>query len=119
MAGDVDDVVDAAEDAEVSVFALHGSIAGEVRPVLPVLRARILVVLCVVSLDEAVGVLPDRLHDARPGIADADVARSRSRRDFFSVLVIDDRVDSGNSRAGAAGLHRIERRLRAAEEAAR
>src|SRR5213082_2456605 len=97
MTSDVDDVVDAAEDAEVAVFALHGPVAGEVRPVLPVLRLRILVVLRVVSLDEAIGILPDRLHDSRPRIADADVTRLRSRRDFLSFLVVDDRMDAGNA----------------------
>src|ERR1043166_4767031 len=106
MASDVDDVVDAAQDAEVAVFALHGSVAGEVRPVLPVLRIRTLVVLRVVSLDKAIGVFPDRLHDPWPRIADADVARPGSRRDFAPILVVDDRMDARDSGPCAAGLHR-------------
>src|SRR5205085_10864912 len=118
VTGDVDDVVDAAEDAEVAFLALHRPVAGEVRPVLPLLRVLVLVVLCVIGLDEAIGIFPDRLHDPRPWIANADVARLRSGRDFLAFLVVDDRMDSGNARTGAARLHRIERRFRAAEEPA-
>src|SRR5439155_20075518 len=80
MPGDVDDVVDAAEDAEVAVIGADGAVAGEVRPVAPVLRAPIAAVPHVIRGHEAGGVAPDRLQDARPRIANADVSRSEERR---------------------------------------
>ena len=49
VTGDVDDVVDPAQDAEVAVRRLERAVAGEVRPVVPVLAVRILVVLAVVA----------------------------------------------------------------------
>ena len=73
--GHVDHVVDPAEDPEVAVGGLHRAVAGEVRPVAPVLAVRVLVVLRVVGVDEPLGLAPDRLEDARPRVADADVAR--------------------------------------------
>src|SRR5204863_3990390 len=75
VAGDVDDVVDAAEDAVVTVGRLHRPVAAQERPVAPVLALGILVVLGEIRLDVALAVAPDRLHDARPRIADAHVAR--------------------------------------------
>src|SRR5699024_1717640 len=52
VAGDVDDVVDAAQHAHVAVLGDHGAVAGDVRPVAPVL-AVLVAVLAVVGLDEA------------------------------------------------------------------
>src|SRR5205823_4375621 len=114
MAGDVDDIVDAAEDPEVAVGGLQSSVAGEIWPVAPVLALRIFVVLCVVRRHEAIRILPDRLHDSGPGIADADVARLSARRNLFTFFVEDDWMNSRDARPCAAGLHRIERRLGAA-----
>src|SRR6266436_7374556 len=74
VAGDVDHVVDAAEDPIVAVRGEHGAVGGVVGPITPVLALGILVVLFVVLIDEALRVAPDGLHDARPRIADADVA---------------------------------------------
>src|SRR5207253_4530146 len=105
-----------AKDSEVTVVALDRAVAGEIWPVLPLLALRIFVVFRVVRLDEAIGIFPDRLHDPRPRIANADVARLRALRHFLAFFVIDDRMNSGNARAGAARFHRIERRLGAAEE---
>src|SRR2546430_1370717 len=119
VAGDVDDVIDAAEDAIVTVGREHGAVRRIVRPVAPVLALRILVVLFVVLRDEALGVAPNGLHDARPGIADANVAGvSRTCFHFLSFLVPNDWIDAEDRRTGAARLHEVERRLGAAEESA-
>src|SRR4029077_12175273 len=116
--GDVDHIVDASEDSEISVRRAEGAVAGEVRPVTPVFALGILVVFRVVRLDEAIRILPDGLHDARPRIADADVAGLCATRHLFAFFVIDDRMNPRHARTGAARLHRIERRLGAAEKAA-
>src|SRR6266576_3254740 len=117
VAGDVDDVIDAPEDAIVTVGGEHGAVRRIVRPVAPVLALRILVVLFVVLRDEALGVAPNGLHDARPGIADANVAGvSRACFHFLSFLVPNDRINAEDRRTGAARLHEVERRLGAAEE---
>src|SRR5229473_4150468 len=119
VAGDVDDVIDAAKDAIVTVGGEHGAVSGVVRPIAPVLALRILVVLFVVLRDEALGVTPNGLHDARPGIADADIAGvSRACFHFIAFLVPNDRIDAEDCRTGAAGLHEIEGRFGAAEEPA-
>src|SRR5438046_916141 len=112
MPGDVDDVVDTAEDPEVAVSGLNGAVAGEVRPVLPLLPIFVLGVFCLISLHETGGNLPDRLHYSPPLISDSDVARLGALRNFFAVFIEDDRMNAGDAWAGAAGLHRIERRLR-------
>ena len=72
--GDIDHVVDPAEDPEVAVGRLDRAVAGEVRPVVPVLAVLVPAVLRVVGVDESLGLAPDRLEDARPRVADADVA---------------------------------------------
>src|SRR6267143_1908719 len=118
VAGDVDDVIDAAEDAIVTVGGEHGAVGGVVGPITPVLALGILVVLFVVLRDEALGVAPNGLHDARPGIPNADVAGvSRACFNFISFLVPNDRIDAEDRRTGAARLHQVECRLGAAEEA--
>src|SRR5205085_198805 len=62
---------------------------------------------------------PDGLEDPRPGVADADVARrAAAGRDLVAVLVVDDRVDTQDTRPAAARLHRLQRRQRAAQETA-
>src|SRR5262249_23992341 len=107
VAGDVDHVVDAAEDPEVAVGRLERAVAGEVGPVVPVLAVRVPVVLGVVHIDEPLGLSPDRLHDSGPRVLDANVARAAAaRRDLVRVLVVDRREDTERARAAAAGLHR-------------
>src|ERR1039457_2196565 len=71
----VDDVIYATEDSVVTVTRLHGAVVGKVRPVVPVLTLFIGVVLLVVRRDEAIRVSPNRLEDARPRVANTDVAR--------------------------------------------
>ncbi len=61
MPGHVDDVVDSTQDAIVAVGRLQSAVAGHVRPVAPVTALSVLAVARVVLLDEAIGVLPDRL----------------------------------------------------------
>src|SRR5205823_12957955 len=73
VAGHIDHVVDAAEDAVIAVGRLHRAVAAQERPVAPVLALGILVVLGEVRLDVAVAVAPDRLHDPRPRITDTVV----------------------------------------------
>src|SRR5215216_4367218 len=117
--GHVDHVVDPAEDPEVAIGRLYRAVAGEVRPVVPVLAVLVPAVLLVVGLHEPLGLAPDPLEDARPGIADADVARPAAPGlDLLAVLVVDHRVDAEDSRAAAAGLHRLQGRQGAAQEAA-
>ena len=45
-------------------------------------------------------------------------ALPRPLRDLVAGLVVDDRVDAEDARAAAAGLHRLQRGQRAAQEAA-
>ena len=119
MAGDVDDVINAAKNAIVTVGGEHGAVGGVVGPITPVLALGILVVLFVVLRDEALGVAPNGLHDARPGIANADIAGvSRACFHFISFLVPNDRINSKHGWTGAAGLHEIESRLGGAKETA-
>src|ERR1700688_4250973 len=47
MAGDVDDVIDAAENAVVAVGGKHSAVRGVVRPIAPIFAVRILVVFFV------------------------------------------------------------------------
>jgi hypothetical protein len=69
----------------------------------------------VVLLDEAIGVLPDRLKRARPGVLDADVSCApRARRNFVACIVIDDWMNAGYSWPSTSRLHRMKRRHRAA-----
>src|SRR6266568_1244981 len=119
MARDVDDVVNATEDAVITVGRKHSTVRSVIGPVAPILAARVLVVFFVVLSDEALRIAPDGLHDARPGIADANVSSLvRARRNFFSVLIPNHRINAENRRARATGLHGIESRFGGAEEAA-
>src|SRR2546425_2791580 len=117
--GDVDHVVDAAEDAVVAVLRLHRAVTRHVRPVAPVLAFRVLAVTRVVHAHEAVRISPDGLHDAGPRIADADVARlARTGFQFLPFIVVDHRVDARDAGTRAARLHLVDSRHGAAEEAA-
>src|SRR5579859_1579446 len=115
--GDVDDVVDAAENPEVAVLGEQGAVTGEVRPVVEVLALGVLVVLLEVGADELVRVAPDGLEDPGPRVLDADVARlAASLWNLVAVLVEDHREDTQHAGSGAAGLHLVERRQRRAEK---
>src|SRR4029077_13441785 len=99
------------QDAVVAVRRLQGAIAAQEGPVAPVLAARILIVLGEIGLDIAIAIAPDRLHDARPGIADADVARlAGALGNLGAGLVVNDRMNPRRGRTAAARLHRVNRR---------
>src|SRR2546428_4279959 len=117
MAAQVEVTVGPPQDSEVTIFSLDCAVAGEIRPVAPVLALRILVVLRVVRFHEAIGILPDCLHDSGPWIANADIARLSAWWNLFPLFVEDHRMDSRHTRTGATRLHRVDRRLRAAQEA--
>src|SRR6266540_620948 len=119
MPGDVDHVVDPAEDAEIAVGGLDSAVAREIRPVAPVGALLVPAVLLVVGLDEPLGLAPDRLEDPGPRVANADVAGPAAPRlDDLAVLVVDHRVDTENARPAAPGLHRLQPGKGAAQEAA-
>src|SRR2546426_3188094 len=109
VAGDIDHVVDAAQDAVIAICRLHGAVAAHEGPVAPILALGFLVVLGEIGLDVAVAVAPDRLHDARPRIADADVARlAGSLGNLGTGLVVNDRVNPRRAGTAAARLHRMD-----------
>src|SRR6266498_3006231 len=119
MAGDVDHVVDAAEDSKVTVRRLHRAVTRQVRPVAPVLALGITAVARVVLPHVAIRVLPDGLERAGPGVADADIARlARTARKLLPLVVVDHRMDARNPGSCAARLHLVDRRHRAAKESA-
>src|SRR5207237_10484967 len=100
----------AAEDAGVAVGGLHRAVAAQERPVVPVFATRVLIVLGEVGLDVAVAISPDRLHDARPRVADAHVARlAGPLGDFRPGFVVDHRMNPRRGGAAASGLHRMNR----------
>src|SRR4030095_10142337 len=105
MTGHVDHVVDPPEDPEVTVGRLDRTVACEVRPVAPVLAFLVPTVLRVVDLHEPLGLAPDRLKDAGPGVTDADVAGVAAPRfDDVALLVVDHRVDPEDPRTATARL---------------
>src|SRR5271154_4863390 len=115
MARNVDHIIDAAEYAVIVVGGKNRAVGRVVRPILPFPALRFLVVFSVVTAGEALRIAPDRLHDAWPRIANADVAGiARTRSDFLAVFVPDYRINSQRGGAGAARLHGIERGFRAA-----
>ena len=88
VTGDIDDVIDAAEDAVITILGFHGGIAGQVGPVAPILAFRILAVAGIVVGYEAVAIAPDGLERARPRVLDADVARlARAAGHLFGLIV--------------------------------
>src|SRR5258708_36604142 len=74
MAGNVDHVVDAAEDAVVAIRGEHSAVRCVIRPVAPILALRILVVLLVVLIDESLRSSPDGLHNPGPRVAYANIS---------------------------------------------
>src|SRR5207244_3573478 len=88
-------------------------------PVVPVLALTVSVVLRVVGLHEPLWVTPYGLENARPGVANADVAGSAAAgRDRIALLVVDHGEHAKHPRTAASGLHRLEGGERAAEEPA-
>ena len=119
MPGDVDYVIDAAQDAIVAVGGNHGAIAGEVRPVAPIGAVRIFTIFCIVLFRKAFRIAPDGLHDSRPGIANANIASGvLAGLHFLAVFVPNHRINSQRRRSRAARLHGIERRLGGAQKSA-
>src|SRR5205807_4593180 len=119
MAGHVDHVIDAAEDAIVAVRGKHRAVCGVIRPVAPILAVQILGVLFVVLIHEPLRIAPNRLHNSRPGIANADISRRvGARLNLVSFLIPNHRINSERRGTGAAGLHGVEGRFGGAKEAA-
>src|SRR5713226_6074945 len=119
MAGDVDDVVDAAQDPVETVRGEDGAVGGVIRPVPPILALRIFVVLLVVLSDETLRAAPDGLHNSWPRIAYTNISsRSRACTHFLSFFIPNNRIDAESGRASAAGLHGIEGGFGGAEKAA-
>src|SRR5208282_5228009 len=88
--GHIDDIIDSAENAEIAVGGQHRAVRRKIGPVTPILAVAILAVFGVVLGNETVVRTPNGLHDSRPGIPDADVARlARSSRDLLPVFVND------------------------------
>src|SRR6266545_2772056 len=108
-----------AEDPEVAIGRLDSAVAGEVRPVAPVLALSVAAVLLVVGLHEPIGLAPDCLEDPGPGVADADVAGTAAPgRHDIALFVVDHRIDPEHPGPAAAGLHRLQGGQGAAQEAA-
>src|SRR5207245_9286958 len=85
----------------------------------PGLAMGALVVLGAVGVDVAVATPPQRLHQARPGIADADVARlAGTLGNLCAGLVVNDGMNPRRAGTAAARLHRMNRRNGGAEKAA-
>src|SRR5260370_927448 len=83
-------------------------IASEVRPIAPVRAVRVLAVFCVVLLREALRIGPNRLHNPRPRIANADIAGGvLPGLHLFSVFIPNDGINSQRRGASTSGLHRI------------
>src|SRR6516162_1727291 len=102
MSGNVDDIVNSTQDAIVAVSCLQGTVAGHVRPVTPVSTVPVLAVPCVVLVDVAIGVLPDCLKRARPGILNTDISSpTGARRDLVTHLIINDRMGISSSALSA------------------
>src|SRR5712692_8492145 len=119
MPGHIDHVVDPPEDAEVAVGRLDRPVACEVGPIAPVLAVLVPAVLRVVDLHEPLGLAPDRLEDAGPGVTDADVAGPATPGlDHVSLFVVDHGIDPQDPRTATPGLHRLKGGEGAAQEPA-
>ena len=119
VAGHVDDIIDASQDTDITIFRHHGRVAGQVGPVAPVFGIGIFIVLCKVGVHKPVAVPPDGLEHPRPGVLDADVARlAGTCRHFGAFFVKNDGMNTRHTRSGAARFHGDEARQGAAEKAA-
>src|SRR6267154_6320840 len=95
MAGHIDYVVDPSKNSVVAVGGKHRAIRSVIGPILPIFALRILVVLFVVLTHEALRIAPNRLHDSRPGIANANIpGGARASGHFLAFFVPDDRINA-------------------------
>src|SRR5579883_3081607 len=116
MAGHIDNIIDPAKNAEVAIGGQHCAIAGEVRPVVPVFALSVAAVFRIVGLYEAFRLAPDRLKDARPGVADANVAcLPATSLDLVALLIVDYRIDAYHPRTTTPRFHRLHPWQRAAQ----
>src|SRR5947208_9286958 len=114
----IDHIVDPAKDAEIAVGCQHSTVSSEVRPVMPVFTLLVATVLLIVDLHKSLRLAPDRLKDALPWVADANIAGpSASGLDHIAFFIVDHGVDPKDSWAAAARLHRFQGRQGAAQEA--
>src|SRR5262249_53404552 len=115
----VNHIIHAPENAVIAVGGQDGSIGCVVGPVLPFLALRILAVLGVILPHETVSVAPNGLHDAGPGIANADIPGfAGAGLHFFAVFIPNRRIDTESRWSSAAGLHGVESGLGGAQESA-
>src|SRR5262249_45803539 len=104
--------------AIVAVGCLQGAVAGHVGPVAPVPTVPVLAVPRIVLVDVAIGVLPDRLKRARPGVLNTDISSpAGARGNLVAHLVIDDRMNARHAWPCTSRFHRVKGRHRAAKEA--
>src|SRR3989442_3137648 len=116
--GHIDHIIDPAENPEIAVGCQNSTITSEVRPVMPVFTLLVPAVLLIVDLHKSLRLAPDRLKDAWPWVADANVAGpSASGLDHIAFFIVDHGIDPKDSRAAAARLHRSQSRQGAAQEA--
>src|SRR4029077_13694537 len=102
----------------VAVGGNNSAVGGVVGPIAPVFAGGIFAIFGVVLIDETIGAAPDRLHDAGPGIANADVARGAGASFYFLAgFIPDDWIDAESGGARAAGLHGVESGLGGDQEA--
>src|SRR6266496_3800841 len=93
-------------------------ITSSTRPIMPIFTLLVAAVLLIVDLHKSLRLAPDRLKDAWPWVADANVAGpSASGLDQIAFFIVDRGVDPKDSRATAARLHRFQGRQGAAQEA--
>ena len=79
VAGDIEDIVDAASDPVVAVFVATAAVTSEVEALVP----------GEVGLAEASVITPDGAGDSRPGCLDAEVAADIVAVEDLAVLVSD------------------------------
>src|ERR1700730_13216552 len=84
---------------------------------MPVFTFFVAAVLLIVDLHKSLRLAPDRLKDAWPWVADANVSGpSASGLDHLAFFIVDDGVDPKDSRTATARLHRLQSRQGAAQE---
>ena len=92
MTADVEYIVDAAHDPEISILVSAGTVAGEVH----VFEG------AKVGVDEAVVIAPGGAHDAGPRVFDAEFPAFIGFA-FGAVIAEDDGLDAEEGTVGAAG----------------
>src|SRR5207247_11157314 len=107
-----------AEYSIVTIRSEHGSIGCKVGPVPPVRAFWVFAIFLIVLPYKAIAVLPHGLHDARPRVANANVACFAGPGfHLLPALIVNNRVNAQNGRACAAGLHCIQSRLGGTQKA--